>query len=355
MINLKQFSIFILITFSSIVLGQNNKSEINNGRIEEDYKFLPIPYINYNRSLGFQLGAMPMLQFNPVSKDTLSPSSLAGIFGMYSSNKSYFIMIMSKLYFDSDNWRFMFGGGIGAVNFQFYLDNPIGVWVPYNSKLKMLFIETQRRIYKRIYLGLSYIYLNFDTKFEISPNVFTQQLQGFGLKITMDYRANIYYPKNGFFNNLKYFSYPEFMGNETASHKIEINHNHFFPIRNGQDVLATRAFIGFGIGDLSFNQQFIVGNGEDIRGYSQGEYRGNSLIAIQGEYRWNLNNSKIGFVSFLGFATVINGEKTKILPGIGVGFRYTVVEETHMNVGMDFAKGNGDWGVYFRIGEAFSR
>lgn len=75
-------SILILL-FSNLTIAQGT-GESNNGRIENDFKFLPIPYINYNRSIGFQLGAVPMAQFNPVSKDTLSPSSIAGLFGMQS-------------------------------------------------------------------------------------------------------------------------------------------------------------------------------------------------------------------------------------------------------------------------------
>ena len=44
---------------------------------------------------------------------------------------------------------------------------------------------------------------------------------------------------------------------------------------------------------------------------------------------------------------------TRILPGAGAGFRYMADSETNMNVGLDFAVGDGDWGLYFRVGEAF--
>ena len=174
----------------------------------------------------------------------------------------------------------------------------------------------------------------------------------------MDYRNNVYYPKEGFHNNLKYFTFPEFMGNVVDSRKIEIDHNQYFPIRDGQDVLAARAYAGLGLGDLSFNQQFIVGRGDDIRGYTQGQYRGNYMLDIQGEYRWNLDDSKFGFVGFLGVATVFESinedDNGRLLPSVVVGFRFTISEETNMNVGMDIAKGSGDWGIYFRIGESFS-
>lgn len=352
-------STLLIITFSISIFSQDRNARKAEGRIDGDYKFLPIPYVNYTRSIGFQLGAIPMVQFNPVSIDTLSPSSMAGLFGMYSSNKTYFAMGFSKLYLDEDNWRLMIGGGTGSVNFQFYLEVPIDMWIPYNTELNMFFIEAQRRVFNKIYVGLSYIYIKFDTKTEISDNVFTQAINGIGVKLAMDYRNNIYYPTKGYLNNIQYFTYPKFMGNEVESNKIVISHNHFFPVREGKDIVAARAYVGLGLGDLSFNQQFIVGSGDDIRGYSQGEYRGNNMITLQGEYRWNLNDSKIGFVGFLGFATVLNSinkdDDGKILPGIGAGFRYIVSEETHMNVGMDFAKGDGDWGIYFRIGESFNR
>ena len=344
--------------FSFNIFGQGVGGS-SNGRIEGSFKFLPIPYINYNRSIGFQLGALPMAQFNLSQKDTLSPSSMAGLFGMYSTNKTYFLMGFAKLYLDEDNWRLTTAGGTGSINFQFYLEVPVDMWVPYNTSMDMFFIEGARRIYNKIYLGLSYIYLKFDTSTDITDGVFSNTLNGLGLKATMDQRTNVYYPRNGFLSNVQYFTYPEFMGNEYVSNKIEISHNHFFPNRKGQDVIAARAYIGLGLGDLSFNQQFIVGRGDDLRGYSQGEYRGNYMTAVQGEYRWNLNESKFGFVGFLGLATVfkaINEDHNgQILPGIGAGIRFIISEETHMNVGMDIAAGKGDWGLYFRIGESFNR
>jgi len=99
----------------------------------------------------------------------------------------------------------------------------------------------------------------------------------------------------------------------------------------------------------------MVGN-NDIRGYTQGKYRGEQTVTLQGEYRWN-PFEKIGFVGFAGVASIFSGinekDNGKLLPGIGTGFRYNVFPKNHMNVGMDFAAGIDDWGIYFKIGEAF--
>jgi outer membrane translocation and assembly module TamA len=124
-------------------------------------------------------------------------------------------------------------------------------------------------------------------------------------------------------------------------------------VRNDRDVVAARVFVG--LGDLAFNQQFIV-KGKNIRGYTQGAFRGNYLLALQGEYRFNFHR-RWGAVGFAGVATVfdainesVNG---KLLPGVGTGIRFSAFPETNFSVGIDVAAGIEDWGIYFQIGEAF--
>jgi len=75
----------------------------------------------------------------------------------------------------------------------------------------------------------------------------------------MDTRSNVYYPRSGFFTNLQYFTYPRAFGNTVSSNTIDMDFNYYWPIREGHDVVATRFYAGLGIGDLSFNQQYIVG------------------------------------------------------------------------------------------------
>ena len=325
------------------------------GRIEGDFKFMPIPYLNYSRSIGLTLGALPMAMFNPVKDDSLSPSSMAGILGMYATNKTWFLMGFSKIHLDADNWRIMFAGGTGAVNFQFYLDNPIDAWIPYNTAMNFAFIQLQRRLINRLYFGISYAYMEMNTSSEVIPVAQNTILRGLGAQLNMDGRVNVYYPRGGYNTNIKYLIYPSWLGNDFVSNKIEIDYNHYFSFRDDQDVLVGRAYIGLGLGDLFFNQQFIVGQ-RDIRGYTQGEFRGNYLLAVQSEYRWNFHE-RWGAVGFLGFATIFEAinedDSGKILPGIGAGIRFTAFTENHMNVGIDIAKGKNDWGIYFRIGEAF--
>ena len=64
-------------------------------------------------------------------------------------------------------------------------------------------------------------------------------------------------------------------------------------------------------------------------------------------------------VGFLGVATAVEDlgslSQGDILPGIGAGLRYMMISDERINVGVDVAFGKDDWGLYFRIGEAFMR
>ncbi|MDW7693361.1 BamA/TamA family outer membrane protein [Flammeovirgaceae bacterium SG7u.111] len=321
-----------------------------------NFNFVPVPYLNYSRSTGLAVGALPMAMYKLNPADTISPSSIAGLLGTYSTNDTWFAMVFSKFYFNEDKWRATAAAGYGNINFQFYVASPIDKYVGYNTGAKFLFVELQRKVVDKLYFGVNYVRSSFDTSFDIGiPAEINVNLQGLGTILSYDRRDSVYYPRKGLLAEIKFNSFPEFFGNEFISSNVEIELNKFFPIKQGRDVVAARLYGGFGIGDLSFNQQFIIGR-TDIRGYTQGDYRGDQMVAMQAEYRWNFHK-KLGAVGFFGLATVFNGinseDDGKILPGAGAGFRYMIFPKNHMNVGIDIAVGNGDWGTYFKIGEAF--
>ena len=327
-----------------------------SSRIEGKAKFMPVPYINYDRSFGFTAGAVPMLMFNPSEKDTISPSSIVGAVGTYSSNKTWFLMGFGIFFLGEDNWRITTAGGVGGVNYQFYLEIPGGgLWVPYGSDATFYMLRVERRIWEKLYGGISYVYAHVLTNAENLPLSDTLNLNGLGLNLSLDRRDNPHYPRRGHISEIKYNFFPVFMGNDVCTRKLELSHNHYFSVRQHKDVVAVRGFAGLGITDLAFNQQFIVKN-TDIRGYSQGAFRGDYLLSAQGEYRWNFHR-RWGAVGFAGVATIFDAinesDNGKLLPGAGAGIRFRVFTETNFSVGLDVAAGVDDWGIYFQIGEAF--
>ena len=347
--------IFICLMYLPVDLSAQGLGVGGSSRIEGKCKFMPIPYVNYDRSLGFSVGAVPMLMFNPTQKDTISPSSLVGGVGFWTTNKTWFLMGFGMFYLAEDRWRISTAGGIGTVNYQFYLDSPIDSWIPYQSEADFFMVKVERKIYKQLYGGASYFYANVITSTETIPFTDSLTIHGIGLSLSFDQRSNPYYPRKGFYTTVKYNANPEFMGNENRSQKIQIDYNHYFPLRQNIDVVAARFHAGLGLGEISFNQQFIVKD-TDIRGYTQGAYRGNYLLSLQGEYRWNFHK-RWGAVGFAGVATVFEAinesDNGKLLPGMGTGIRFRAFPENNFSVGIDVAAGLEDWGIYFQIGEAF--
>ena len=324
---------------------------------DKNFDFVPLPYINYSRSLGFTGGAIPMAMYRINSRDTISPASISGLMGMYTTNDTWFGMYFTRLFLNQDRWRITTAGGLGSINFQFYIDAPGGGFIDYNTLADFFFIEAQRKVKGNLYMGLNYLYMKYDTSFgsDSVVNLGDVRLNGIGLVGSMDQRDNVYYARSGFLSEFKWTSFPGFLDNDFESNKIELTFNKYLQSRRQQDVIAVRIYTGIGIGKLSFQQQFIVGQ-VDIRGYSEGKYRGDQLVAAQGEYRWNFHK-KMSAVGFFGLATVFGSlnsdDNGTLLPGIGTGFRYNVFPKYHMNAGIDIAAGRDDWGFYFRVGEAF--
>ncbi len=353
-----QYTFIVLILFSINAFGQGlpkSGGSGNSDRIEGKFKFVPLPFIDYGRAEGLSLGAIPMVMMNLSEKDTISPSSTVGLLGMYSENKTWYLMGFGMFYLDEDNWRVTLAGGVGDINSQFYAGNPINKWFKYNTGVDFAYISVQKKIIPHLYGGLSYVYTTFKTSSAIDTATTASQLHGIGFDAVFDKRSSVAYPRNGFMIEADFTTYPNAIANQDESNQFKVAYNHYFSLRNKKDVLAGRVFTGVAVGNVNFNHQFVVGD-PDIRGYSFGEFRGNSLVAIQGEYRWNFHK-RFGAVGFAGLASVFgaNNESDdgRILPGVGTGFRYVFMEDTHSTIGFDIAKGDGDWGFYFRLSEAF--
>jgi len=316
-----------------------------------------MPFLSYNRNLQFMFGAIPMAMYKLNKKDTIAPKSLSGMSAIYTTNKSYFVAFFNKWYLAEDKWRVKLFVFTGNHNSQFFVDDiDVPDFYDYGTKTTVISVGVQRKIIKALYGGLSYTYSHYNTVYQdsIEPSNISHT-NGLVLNLLYDTRNAVYYPTHGDKINLSWTTYPEWFDNEVSANKVSLEYDKYFPIRDNNDVFAARFLGKFGLGNISFEQQVTLG-GTDIRGYSEGKYRGDGLMDIQGEYRFNFNK-KMGLVGFAGLATIYGSDTPsfdwKLYPGIGAGYRYNAFKNSKFNVGLDAAVGKGDYGLYFRIGEAF--
>jgi outer membrane protein assembly factor BamA len=164
-------------------------------------------------------------------------------------------------------------------------------------------------------------------------------------------------PYHGYNLTFKTNFYRKWFKSDNNFTNYKFTYNHYYTLKDENTILATRLNAVISSGDVPFQGKNVVGQ-DDIRGYSSGKYRDNQVYALQAEYRWRFYK-RFGMVGFAGIASAVEKVsdifESELLPGAGVGIRYLMIPKERINIGIDVAKGKGDWGLYFRIGESFGR
>ncbi|MFV0521966.1 MAG: hypothetical protein ACK5MI_06015 [Mangrovibacterium sp.] len=332
-------------------------------------EFSLMPYVSYNRTMGGMFGAIPMMMYHSSRNDTISPKSLLLGSAVWTTNKSWFTSIMNRNYFGHGKWRSVFvllnGKKNASTSFNSTANGGNPFEADFSNRLIFVLGSIQYQVIPHLFAGVSTSFSNSrtdysdeaETGFDSNGNPIQDasiNIASLAFIANYDTRNNQYYPTSGINSKILWITNPEFMNDFTAN-RLNTEFNTYHAMRGGKDVLAARYFGAFGLGDIAFQQQRTIG-GRDMRGYSSGKYRGNGVMDVQAEYRFN-PFEKVGFVGFAGLATLygssIESYNWKAYPGGGVGVRYRAFKNTRFNIGLDAAVGKEDWGVYFRIGEAF--
>jgi outer membrane protein assembly factor BamA len=361
----KSINLFFLSLFAFVfVNGQRSSAAVKKKKVSS---IAAIPMINYNRTQDIIVGALVSKYYRLNNKDSISPSSNTGFFGMYTGQKSYAAIGFSKLYFAKDRWRVTAAVGTMDINFQFYLEEPAastGNFYDYSTKANLLVLQVQRNIFKRIYFGPTTSFIKSTTTFAFpdvsgKDSVSISTLNNIGYIITNDTRDHVQNPTRGMFLNFKNQFYRSWAGSDFEFEKYLFTYNQFFNLnkKNERQILAVRASLNIAAGDVPFEGQSVVG-GDDIRGYSQGQFRNNQIYTLQAEYRWNFYK-RWGLVAFAGVASAVakfsDIPDNDLLPGVGAGIRFKMLPKEKINIGIDGAIGKDDYSITFRIGEAFGR
>jgi outer membrane protein assembly factor BamA len=311
-----------------------------------------VPILSYNSSYGVIVGAMGMGFFNLDRRDTVSPASQAGLGGGYTENKSWFVSAFGQLYFDQDRWRITAAMGLSDVNFQYFeaaSESSEGGFVDYGSVSKFGFLKVLRKLKGHLYGGVLLKLQHANTTFANNDTADEANMNGVGLSVLFDSRNTVYNPSKGLQASVNYLMNASWMGSDEAFNSVVMYANYYHRI-NRSGILAARVSLHASVGDVPFDGQRAVG-GKDIRGYTNGAYRGNQVYSGQAEYRWNFYK-RWGAVGFFGVAFT-EEPSSVLLPGGGLGLRFMALPSRNINIGVDGALGKDDKGIYFRISEAF--
>jgi Omp85 superfamily domain len=341
-----------------------------------EFIIAPIPMINPTLENGLAFVAAYMYRLN--KNDKVSPPSLTGIGGFRTSNGSRGWGLAQQFYLKEDRYRLTFAGGRANINYNFFgigqESGGAGISIPLNLSGSGFLIEGLRRIgTSRWYVGARYHLLKAKVAVDLGNILPTGQnapidrpvripeidinirTAAAGPHLLRDTRSDSFYPTRGSLFDVRMDFYGHAVGGKRTYQGYQISYNKYHSL-SARQVIAARAASCFVRGDAPFYDLCAFGKSSDVRGYEAGRYLDRNLLAGQAEYRLELPK-RFGFAAFGGVGEVVKKfsdfRSDKLLPGGGVGLRFRLSKESHINLRVDYAWGKDSRTLYVGVSEAF--
>lgn len=396
-----RISIFVLLFWiCSPILAQDSITYKPN-QIRE-FKLVPLPAVASNPANGWLFGIAPSATWRMGDPEKTHLSNLVGNL-LYTTKKQWLISSRSNIFLADDSWilvgdwRFFitsqptFGLGSTTPNTPEENLNQPGVWWG-EQQMDYNWVRFYETVLKRIsnskfYLGIGY-HLDIYSKIEnfideelpedlAFSNDYYNQVKGFNidkntlsgitLNAVMENRDLAVSPYETNFALVSYKINPEFLGSNQSSSTLLLDYRHYFPLSEmrKRHLIALWGYGNFLVsGQLPYMALPSIGYdmfGRSGRGYSQGRFRGESMVYSEAEYRFPLQKNKDTFggtlfVNAASFGSKFTEEKlfTKINPGYGLGFRVMIDKENRTTISADYGFGQkGNSGFYLNINESF--
>jgi hypothetical protein len=328
---------------------------------ERNFKLAGIPIPGYSDVLGFNLALVGMAYYKMDRHDDTLPPSATGLFGFYSENNSWMGGAFQKFHLDGDNWRATAALMGGSVKYQF---NPASVgpgfpdiFVDYTGANGLIFAQGSRRVWDKLYLGLAV--LSWNSQVTFGDNLIQmpeERYTGPGVMAEWDKRNHTMFPTQGVYIDGRLLYFSDTFGSDRDFRKLTLGIRGYTALGDSTRVLAGRFLKEGGYGDTPFSGESMLNGNRNLRGYSNGRYRGNQLMTVEAEFRW-MFWKRWGGVAFAGLGWVAD-EVAQMslgdtLPASGIGLRWCMIETYKVNARIDYGWGKYDQGVYLSIGEAF--
>jgi outer membrane protein assembly factor BamA len=339
---------------------------------EEGFAVAPIPVYEPVTEEGAGLAGLYKYHLHAQNK-TSSSSSYTGFGGFITGNRSWGAGVAQNLYFKGDLWRVRAATGYADVRYNYYGIGTAAGEAGGNAGISVLMhqrgVGTIGEVLYRFdglwYGGALYRFVRTKSSFRPNPEFPPSQDPNprdldihvglFGPRIARDSRDDVNYPREGSLFDLRVGLGGKGVGSELKYQTYDVSYSKYINVAAGQ-VLAVRGATCFTRGSTPFFDECLVSTSQNLRGYRASRYRDDNMLAAQAEYRWEAWKH-LGFVAFGGAGEV--GPKFQdfntgnILPGGGVGVRYRITRENHVNLRFDYAWGKSSHEAYFFIGEAF--
>lgn len=342
--------------FAGNVLGYKNRTVVS-------------PVIGYTPETSVLFGANFVKLFRFLRSDSSTRTSFADMLAIATLKKQ--IVVEQNYTIFSNRERYMF---IGYTSFQRFPQYYYGIGnnVPSSNKelvsYNQIFFDhlALRKIYKKIFAGIGYRYINIFNVDAIDTGVLMDQSvvgnngsvsSGVQFAVSADSRTNIYNSGKGHMIRVRTVLNTKGLGSSYDFNIVEADLRGYLQIKNiYRDVLAFQGYGYFSSGDVPWNQMGALGNDMIMRGYYSGRYRDKNYAAVQAEYRHSFNKI-YGVAVFVGTGEVAKSTSdfsfSQLKPNAGAGLRLTLDRKERLNLRLDMGFGQNTSNIYVSVAEAF--
>lgn len=333
-----------------------------------DWVVAPIPGYNPSQGANLKIAAQYIL---PASADAPpdAPRSVIGFGGFYNQEESRGVGLAYSGSLAADDWRVLAFAGLIHLNYDFYgigtEAGDLGYSVPVSQDMHLGLLQVLRR-FGPVHAGLRAQWQSIDASADLSsipgyPALSQAEMKldnaALGPALLWDTRDNQFFPTRGQLLQLQAQYFDAAFGSDSDYQVYQFTYNRYLPLAADEEVLAVRFHLRDAIGDeVPFFGLSQLGQGADIRGYIDGQYRDHLLLATQAEYR-RFFTKRWGAAVFGGVGTVEPGFEDlgadDLLWAFGGGPRYRLSRKNPVSLRLDFAYGKDGPAWYFTIGEAF--
>ncbi|WKN45640.1 BamA/TamA family outer membrane protein [Tunicatimonas pelagia] len=179
---------------------------------------------------------------------------------------------------------------------------------------------------------------------------------GVEASVVYDNRDNILTAHRGWYVYLTHGFYESWLGSSATFQLTRFDARRFIPLPDRRSVLALQLLATFSFGDVPLNELGALGGDQIMRGYYDGRFVDNHLLALQAEYRFKILG-RLGAVVFAGAGDVVSQTRDFRLgnfrPTVGAGLRFLIDPREDLNIRFDYGIGRSTQNYYFQVGEAF--
>ena len=345
-----------------IIEDMDRQAKESGASKDGNWVVAPLPFRNELLGIGLVLGAGYL--YGASDNESNARHSVAGAAGMYAEGGSWAALAAHRGYWDDQKFRTTVAFATGELLYDIQLEaggaeNKLSMGQQFNGGT----LQGAFRVGRNGWLGIGFLRGETDVRVRNSQPPFLADvippgeitLSNLLLNGELDSRDNDLYPRSGQYAQAEGLVSREDFGADTNYQSIELEWNGYRKFGES-NVLALRAAGKVVDGDAPFFALAWFGSGVDLRGYTPGRYIGESMVALQAEWRWQAT-SRWGFVAFGGTGKV-SGALGEIdtgawLPSGGVGVRFRLVRALPLNMRADFAWGRDDSTFSLAVGEAF--